>query len=293
MISTELPDFDKLWNYSDPASTETKFRDILPQAETSENRAYHAELLTQIARTQGLQRKFDDAHHTLDGVEPMLTENAERARIRYELERGRVFNSSGNRDAARPHFLRAWELAQQANEDFYTIDAAHMMGIIEPPDDALAWNEKAIALAEQTPDTRAKGWLGSLTNNTGWTYHDKGNYDKALEYFEKCLHWHEERQTGRGLQIAKWSVARALRSLGRTEEALVQQQSLLKEHEVAGSSDGYVFEEMGECLYALGRMEEARPYFAQAYTVLGVDEWLKANEPERLERLKIMGNRES
>lgn len=288
MTPPELPDFDQLWNYSDPAATEAKFRALLPQAEASENQSYHAELLTQIARTLGLQRKFDDAHTVLDVVESKLPDSVDRTRIRYELERGRVFNSSGSRDAARPHFLRAWELAQQANEDFYTIDAAHMMGIIEPPDDALAWNEKAIALAEQTQDKRARGWLGSLANNTGWTYHDKGKYEKALEYFEKCLQWHEERKTGRGLHIAKWTVARALRSLGRTEEALQRQQALLKEDEAAGSSDGYVLEEIGECLYALGRTEEARPYFAKASEELGNDKWLKANEPQRLARLKEM-----
>ena len=28
-----LPGFDKLWNYSDPAATEAKFREILPRAE--------------------------------------------------------------------------------------------------------------------------------------------------------------------------------------------------------------------------------------------------------------------
>lgn len=289
MAHNELPDFNQLWNYADPAATEQQFRELLPQAEASGDRAYHAELLTQIARALGLQRKFDDAHRILDMVEPMLEDGMERARIRYELERGRVFNSSGERDAARPHFLRAWELGQQAKEEFYAIDAAHMMGIIEPPDAALAWNEKAIALAGQTQDQRAKGWLGPLTNNTGWTYHDNGDYDRALEYFEKCLHWHRERNTGRGLRIAQWTVARALRSLGRTGEALEQQQALLKEYEESGGSDGYVYEEIGECLHTLGRTEEARPYFAKAYDLLGTDEWLKANEAPRLERLREMG----
>ncbi len=288
MSKIPLPDFDALWNYSDPKSTEQKFRELLPQAEAAADHSYHAQLLTQIARTEGLQRKFDDAHRTLDAVQAMLGSNMPTASVRYELERGRVCNSSGGRDRARPHFLRAWELATAHHDDFHAIDVAHMMGIVEPADEALAWNEKAIAAAEATQDTRAKGWIGSLTNNTGWTYHDKGRYDKALEYFQKCLEWHRERNTGRGLKIAKWSVARALRSLGRTEEALQQQRELLYEYEAEGGSDGYVFEEIAECLYSLGHTEEARPYFAKACDVLGSDAWLQANEAPRLARLKQM-----
>lgn len=284
-----LPDFDALWNYSKPQETERIFREIEPQAASSGNSSYYAQLLTQIARTEGLQRKFDEAHHTLGTVEATLTEGLIVARIRYELERGRVYNSSGDKTTARIHFLRAWEFATAANEDFYAIDAAHMMGIVEPPDEALAWNSKAIELAETTEDKRAKAWLGSLTNNTGWTYHDKGNYEKALEYFQKCLQWHKERQTGQGLNIARWSVARALRSLERVEEALAQQKELLAEYEAEGNNDGYVFEEIGECLLALEQAEKAVPYFAKAHEALGVDAWLQTNEPERLERLKKLG----
>jgi hypothetical protein len=51
-------DFDKLWNFNDPAESERKFRALPPDAEVQ----------TQIARAQGLQRKFDEAHKTLDAV---------------------------------------------------------------------------------------------------------------------------------------------------------------------------------------------------------------------------------
>ena len=36
-----------------------------------------------------------------------------RVRLRYLLERGRVLNSSGKPDEARPLFLQAWELGTQ------------------------------------------------------------------------------------------------------------------------------------------------------------------------------------
>ena len=57
-----LPDFDALWDYDQPAKTEAAFRALLPQAEASGDSSYYIELLTQIARTQGLQRDFAAAH---------------------------------------------------------------------------------------------------------------------------------------------------------------------------------------------------------------------------------------
>jgi hypothetical protein len=50
-----------------------------------------------------------------------------------------------------------------------------------------------------------------------------------------------------------------------------------------------VFEEIGECLLAMNRQEEARPYFRKAYEILLQDSWLVGSEPERLVRLKELG----
>lgn len=282
-------DFDDLWDYNDPQATEQKFRGLLPSA--SGDSSYHAQLLTQIARAQGLQRKFDEAHQTLDEAQSLLTDDLKQAQIRYLLERGRVFNSSKQSEQARPLFLAAWERAATAGEDFYAIDAAHMMGIVEPPEQALEWNLKALALAERTQDERAQKWRGSLYNNIGWTYHDSGQFQEALALFEKALRWREAQGQLPQVRIAKWGVARTLRSLGRLEEALAAQQALWTEHENAGGKDGFVYEELGECLLALNRQAEARPYFALAYDELSKDPWLAGNEPARLERLKQLGGK--
>src|ERR1700756_1076587 len=99
----KLPDFDKLWDYSHPDVSERRFRDLLPAALDSLDISYLAQLLTQVARAEGLQRKFQAAHETLDRVEKGLAKDADdKTRVRYLLERGRVFNSSGNKDVARP-----------------------------------------------------------------------------------------------------------------------------------------------------------------------------------------------
>lgn len=288
-----LTDFDALWDYNDPARTEVKFRELLPGAKESSDKSYYAQLLTQIARTEGLQRKFEDAHQTLDTVEVLLTDELIVAKIRYLLERGRVYNSSNQPDKSKPLFLEAWELGVAKGEDFYAIDAAHMLGIVEPPEKQLEWAGKAMELAEKSTDQRARNWLGSLYNNTGWTYHDLKQYNKALELFEKSLRWREGKNDEEGIRIAKWTIARTYRSLGRIEKALQIQRELEKEFEQKGiEHEGYVFEELGECLLLLQNEDEARKYFKLAYDLLSKNQWLVANQPERLKRLRQLGSLE-
>ncbi|GAC1365533.1 MAG: hypothetical protein NVSMB3_14150 [Acidobacteriaceae bacterium] len=90
-----LPDFDKIWDYGQPAVTEARFRALLPAAEAT-GADYHLQLLTQIARTQGLQAMdgkpelFAAAHATLDQVERALDSARPVVRVRYLLERGRA-----------------------------------------------------------------------------------------------------------------------------------------------------------------------------------------------------------
>jgi tetratricopeptide (TPR) repeat protein len=284
-----LPDFDSLWNFSAPDSTEAAFQSILPLAKSSGDRDYLAQLLTQIARTEGLQMKFEAATATLDEAETLITDDMKVARVRLLLERGRVLNSSKQREKAAPLFERAWNLARAAGADGFAVDAAHMLGIVSPGDSAIDWNRAAIAYAEQSNEPRARRWLGSLYNNLGWTYHERKEYATALELFQKALAARNAEGKKPEIQIARWCVARALRSLGRLEEALAIQRTLLEEHRAAGTQDGYVHEEIAECLLSLDRGDEAKPHFAAAFEVLAKDAWLARDEAERLERLRRLG----
>lgn len=285
-------DFDKLWDYDNPSETEKKFKELIPVLKDSENKSAYLQLLTQTARTLGLQMKFEEAHKLLDEVEPMITDEFYVAKIRYMLERGRTFRSSKQVEKSRELFLKAYDLALKHNEDNYAIDAAHMLGIIEPFKEAQEWNELAMKLAEKTKDERAKKWLGPLFNNTAWNYHDNKEYDKALEIFRKNVDFHTKKESKQQLIIAKWSVARALRSLDRTDEAIEMQLSLLKEIEEKGlEQDGYIFEELGELYLSKENNSEAKKYFGLAYDLLSKDIWLAANEKERLERIKSLGEK--
>jgi tetratricopeptide (TPR) repeat protein len=276
-------DCDELWDFNDPAATEARFRAQLNDTESCEA-AYRAELLTQIARCQGLQRSFDAAHATLDEA-AMLLDPGMVAEVRYLLERGRVINTAGERDAARPLFLNAWECATRIGEDFHTIDAAHMLAIVAPPEEAAEWHARALDVAERSGEQRARAWRGSLHNNVGWAHHDAGRYADVLAAFERALDARREHGQDGPIPVARWCIGRALRSLGRFDEALALQTALHAENAARGTEDSYVSEELGECLLALGRLAEAAPRFARAHTLLSADSWLAAHDSARLERL--------
>jgi tetratricopeptide (TPR) repeat protein len=279
---------DALWDYDHPTESEAAFRRALETLDEQVDAALGLELLTQIARAQGLQRSFDEAHATLDTVEAQLDETTPRVRVRYLLERGRVYNSSGQPERAQPYFADAWEGASTAGEDILAIDAAHMLAIIAPPEASLEWNWRALELAQRSSVPRALHWCGSLHNNIGWSYHDAGEYEQALVAFQQATASRRAEGDPALVRIALWAEARTLRSLGRVEEALALQQELLRDCDRLGEQDGYVYEEIAECLTTLGRDDEARPYFARAYETLSRDPWLV--ETARLERLRTQGD---
>jgi tetratricopeptide (TPR) repeat protein len=286
-----LTDFDGLWDYSQPGKTEQQFRALLPEAEASGDVSYLAQLLTQIGRTQGLQGDFEAANRMLNRADALLSDDLPIPRIRALLERGRVLNSSGNPEGSIAYFLDAWELARKHGEDFYAVDAAHMLGVVESPAEQLTWSIRALELAESSQEARARTWLGPLFNNLGWSYHDLGRYDEALDTFERSLAWRQEQKQPRETRIAAWTVARCLRSLGRLEEALDLQRENLHAANESGDAGGVIEEEIGECLLALGRSDEARQHFQRAYQEVSKDRWLVEHEAPRLKRLEELARR--
>jgi tetratricopeptide (TPR) repeat protein len=279
-----MTEYDKLWNYSEPAATEIKFREVL-SAIPPEDSSTRLQLLTQLARTQGLQGKFDAAHKTLDEVEAQLSEDNALVNIRYFLERGRTFRSSGDKRNAEVCFRQSLDLAKKHEEDFYAIDAIHMLAIITTPDEGIRLNKEAILLAEASQQHRARNWLGSLYNNLGWNYFDRTEYEKALSIFLRALQWREANKHEEAAFLAKWCVARTLRALNRLEDALKIQLALFEELASSDKKDGYVYEELAE-LYLLKNDPVHKMYFQFAYAELSQDISLSKNEPARLERLK-------
>jgi tetratricopeptide (TPR) repeat protein len=141
-----MENIDALWNFDDAAQTEERFQKLIAEIDNDADTGWAIELLTQLARAQGLQRKFAEAHATLD-----LAQSALKPELKPEMQR-----------------------------------------------------------------------------------------------------------------------------------------ALLDELTAAGEVDGYMFEEIGECLLALNHLDDAVPYFAKAYEALSRDAWLMENEPARMARLKAL-----
>jgi tetratricopeptide (TPR) repeat protein len=221
-------DIDPLWDFQDPAASAERFLDL------------RAEVQTQLARSLGLQRKFAEADALLDEAE--RSASTTRTKTRVLLERGRVRNSSGDKAAAKPLFEKALEIA---DDEALRIDALHMLGIVDGP----TWTEKALAMAEASDDPKARRWRASLLNNLGWSKHDAGDASSALVLFQRALDLREIEGTPFQRNVARWAVARCLRSLGRYAEALAIQEELAKND----PPDKYVDEELAELRKAPGQ----------------------------------------
>jgi tetratricopeptide (TPR) repeat protein len=275
---------DELWDFEDPAASESRFRGAVAGASPASEQDI---LMTQVARALGLQGKYGAGMETLDSIRS--GEDDVEVATRTRLERGRILNTRGDRDEALSEFRAAFDRATSAGLENLAVDALHMIAIASPPDKQLIANERAIALAEAAKDPRARRWLPSLYNNTGWTQFEAGNLDEALKLFELALAERLRLEKPREIGIARWAVARTFRAQGRTEDALAAQRELKAFNAEAGIDDPYVDEEIGECLLVLGRPDEARPHFAKAAEGIAGDGWMLANEPERVARLRDLG----
>src|SRR6476659_9203829 len=80
-----------LWDFDDLDATEARLRQQLQREESDAGRA---EVLTQLARVQGLRDDFDGCEQLLQEAEPLAGDAV--ARVRIELERGRKLRSSGD-----------------------------------------------------------------------------------------------------------------------------------------------------------------------------------------------------
>ena len=212
--------------------------------------------------------------------------------MRYLLERGRAFNSSKKTKEARALFHEAWTYGTKEKADYFALDAAHMLQIVEPDGEKLGWSEKAMKLAETSEDPRCKLWLGTLYNNTGWTVFYLGRYEESLALHQKCRAWHEERKNVEPALISKWAMAKCLRKLERYDEALAMQREVLAERTKLELPAGFAHEELAENLLALGRAEEAKPHFVKAWAALKDMAWIDDDEPGRSARLRKLAGAE-
>lgn len=268
--------FRPLWDLSDLEGTEGRFRVLLDEETSASGRA---EVLTQLARVEGLRERFAEGDRLLDEAAG-LAGSSVAARVRLELERGRLRRSSGDREAALPLFESAFMLAADGGEGFLAADAAHMAALAAPDRQGLLeWTQRGVDVAEADP--LAEYWLGPLLNNLGWDYFEAGEYEPALAAFERALQARQrDPERAEEIQIARYAVGKTLRALGRAAEAVGHLAQAVEWTRAVGKPDGWFHEELAEDYAAVGREDDAREHATLA---------LNAPPPpegERLERLR-------
>jgi tetratricopeptide (TPR) repeat protein len=270
------------WDFNDLDASERRFHELL-EAEADDGR--RAEILTQLARVHGLRGEFDAGESLVREAESLAPKSAA-ARVRIELERGRLRRSSGDREAALPLFEAAFATATEGGEGFLAADAAHMAALAAADREGfVAWTTQGVELAEA--DENARTWLGPLLNNLGWEHHDAGENEAALAAFERALAERERDPTNAdGLRLARYAVSKVLRALSRPAEAREHAEWAVESAASEGTPDGWYHEELAEVYAALGRPEEAAAQAKRALDLLPEADSSFENDSERAQRLR-------
>jgi tetratricopeptide (TPR) repeat protein len=272
------------WDFDDLDGTEKRFRE---QLEDQASDAGRAEVLTQLARIEGLRGEFDRGEALVDEAAALAGES-DVARARIDLERGRLRRSSGDGDAARPLFESAYSGALAAGQYFMAADAAHMVALVAPDREGFVdWTTRGIELA--AAHEPAAYWAGPLLNNLGWEYYEAGELAAALDAFERALRVRErDPENGDGLALARYAVGKTLRGLGRADDAIP-----LLEHAVAWAAsknrpDGWFHEELAEEFAAVGRTDDAREQARLAIPLLESGDPSFTEDEQRRSRLAAL-----
>jgi tetratricopeptide (TPR) repeat protein len=250
--------------------SERRFRASLEDEQTEAGRAA---LFTQLARIEGLRGDFAAGERLL-----AMAEALGGAESWVLIERGRLLRSSGDGPSALPLFEAAFEKARAADDGFLAGDAAHMAALVG---DIEAWTARGIEL---TIDDPGRYWLAPLLNNVGWSRYEAGDFDRALDAFKEALAVRsEDPQEPHEREIARYAVGKALRGLGRIDEATGELELAVAWATEAGIETPYFHEELAECYAAAGRMEEARVQAERALEQFQEDEAASARLGRLLE----------
>ena len=225
------------WQFDNPAASAATFSALADAAKELVEKALWQ---TQIARALGLSGQIAEGHAVLDAIGA----NSPELEAWTAIERGRLHRSAGQPDVARPFFETSCELALQNHLDSLRVDALHMLALVSPIDEQIALTKQAIAESQASADPQAKAWLGSLLNNLGVALGDKDDWQAALEVFEQGLEVQKASGDQERIFIARLMVGKALRMLGKIDQAKFHMQALKNDIEAAGKADEFVVAEL-------------------------------------------------
>ena len=151
---------DRLWDFSDPAASEARFRAAASDPEATQ----HVRLVmsTQLARALGIQGRTEEALAVLDETAAEVAEgehgrHAAELRARVALERGRLHAAAGALDEALPELTRAVREAAAAGSTFLVLDALHMLALHDAGHEE-EWATEGFDVLDGVRDPRLKRW---------------------------------------------------------------------------------------------------------------------------------------
>ncbi len=274
-----------LWDFQDLDASEERFRAQLSRETTDEGRA---EVLTQLARIEGLRGDFDRGETLIEEAEALAGDDLvartsvdSRARSASPLERGRrgrapalrvggSDGAGGARTTSSPRTRCTWRHSPRRGAT--ASSRGHSAGS-----------------TSQKSTTAARYWLGPLLNNLGWEYYEAGELEPALDAFERALRARErDPSKPEPIALARYAVGKALRGLGRSDEAIPLLEQAVAWAEAEGAPDGWYHEELAEEYAAVGREGDAREQARLAIPLLlEADPGFEADE-ERVGRLRAL-----
>ena len=244
-----------LWDFGDLDTTERRLREQLAREADDAGRA---EVLTQLARVEGLRGDVDAGERSIEEAAARAGKDVT-ARARIDLERGRLRRSSGDPEAALPLFASAFEtslgcwpvLHRRRRGAHGRAGRPRPLGL--PRLDGA--RDRARGGATTGPGT---GSARSSTTSAGSATSTASTRRRSTRSSGPYVHANGTHPTARRSRSRATRVGKALRALGRSAEAVP-----LLEHAVAwaqreGAPDGWFHEELAEEYAALGRANEAR-----------------------------------
>jgi tetratricopeptide (TPR) repeat protein len=240
--TNSLPTIASMWDFNDVESTRERFLRCSKREDVQLDAGYAAELQTQIARTYSLQGNYTEAHRILDAVTLMSGYTLPAAKVRYLLERGRTYRSSGEATRSLPYFGEAEALATDHELWRLAIDAVHMTAIAEhKAEDRIAHNLRGLKLVDEHPEQH--GWKHALLNNLGEDYLSAHRYADAIATFSLLIDYQREHYGEADIYTIK-DIAKAQRLNGNPEFSRQAMRDALATLNAKGLDDMWIREEL-------------------------------------------------
>lgn len=286
-----LKQADNLFNASDYEQAKKLYENCVEKALGESDVSTEVQAYSQLARISSGAGDLENAKLWLAKAQAKATDKQPLAWSQYLGARGRYELKSSGPEAALKTFEAMYDYCSKNKLHQRAIDATHMIAIVVPPEEQVAWARKGIAEAEAG---KFNEWLGPLWNNLGATFEDLKQFDQAIEAYLKARNYHWQFGAEINKLIADWAVGHAYRLAGKYEEAQQWLRPVIAWAERLGNKEylGWALNDLAEITAAQGNAKEAAALLQRALELLDeadIGSWgadLRTKLAERLAELQ-------